>query len=324
MRVAVVGGAGYIGSHAAKALAIAGHEPVVIDNLSTGHREAVRWGPLHEADIRDRERLRVLFAELRPEAVMHFAASAYVGDSMRAPLAYYDNNVLGTLCLVEAAQRAACGAFVFSSSCATYGVPQLLPITEATSQQPTNPYGETKLACERLLHWTGAAHGLNWMALRYFNAAGADPEGEIGEMHEPEPHLIPLALKAAAGTGLPLKVMGTDYPTSDGTALRDYVHVSDLAAAHVLALEHLVRGGQSRAVNLGTGRPHSVLDVIRTVESVVGRPVPHELAPRRAGDPPELWADSALAGSLLGWTPAYPGLDAMVASAWAWETRLRR
>lgn len=321
MRVAVVGGAGYIGSHAAKALAVAGHEPVVIDNLSTGYREAVRWGALHQADIRDREGLHTLFGVVRPEAVMHFAASAYVGDSMRAPLAYYDNNVSGTLGLVEAAQRTGCAAFVFSSSCATYGVPHLLPITEDTLQQPTNPYGETKLACERLLHWTGVAHNLKWMALRYFNAAGADPEGEIGETHDPEPHLIPLALRAAAGTGAPLKVMGTDYPTPDGTALRDYVHVSDLATAHVLALDHLMRGGQSRAVNLGTGRPHSVLDVIRTVGTVVGRPVAHELAPRRAGDPPELWADSGLARSLLGWTPKYPELEAMVSSAWAWEVR---
>lgn len=324
MRVAVVGGAGYIGSHAAKALAAAGHEPVVIDNLSTGHREAVRWGPLHQLDIRDRKSLHALFAVVRPEAVMHFAASAYVGDSMRAPLAYYDNNVAGTLCLVEAAQRAGCAAFVFSSSCATYGAPETLPITEASRQHPTNPYGETKLACERLLHWTGVGHGLNWMALRYFNAAGADPEGELGEEHEPEPHLIPLALRAAAGTGAPLKVMGTDYPTPDGTALRDYVHVSDLASAHVLALEHLLRGGPSQAVNLGTGRPHSVLDVIRTVQGVVGRPVPHELAPRRAGDPPELWADSSLARSLLGWAPKYPELEAMVAGAWAWQSRLGR
>lgn len=321
MRVAVVGGAGYIGSHAAKALAVAGHEPQVVDNLSTGHREAVQWGPLHEADIRDREGMRTLFASLRPEAVMHFAASAYVGDSMRAPLAYYDNNVAGTLSLVEAAYQAGCAAFVFSSSCATYGIPSTLPITEETPQSPTNPYGETKLACERLLHWTGVGHGLNWMALRYFNAAGADPEGDLGEMHDPEPHLIPIAIRAAAGKGAPLKVMGTDYPTPDGTALRDYVHVSDLADAHVLALEHLAHGGASRAVNLGTGHPHSVLDVMQAVERVVGQPVPHEFALRRPGDPPELWADSSLARALLGWRPNHTELDAMVASAWAWESR---
>ncbi|WP_055048603.1 UDP-glucose 4-epimerase GalE [Devosia sp. A16] len=323
MRVAVIGGAGYIGSHAAKALAQAGHEPVVIDNLSTGHREAVRWGPLHQVDIRDRSTLEQVFASVRPDAVMHFAALAYVGDSMRDPLAYYDTNVAGTVSLLQAMRKADCSTIVFSSSCATYGIPDSLPITEASPQRPTNPYGETKLACERLLHWNGITHGTRWMALRYFNAAGADPDGEIGETHEPEPHLIPLALRAAAGTGAALKVMGTDYPTPDGTALRDYVHVSDLAEAHVLALQHLVAGGPSRAVNLGTGTPHSVLGVIRTVEAVTGRSVPHELADRRPGDPPELWADAGLARSLLSWVPRYPALDRMVETAWSWTTRIR-
>ena len=323
MRVAVIGGAGYIGSHAAKALAQAGHEPVVVDNLSTGHREAVRWGPLHEVDIRDRAALAAVFATIRPAAVMHFVALAYVGDSMRDPLAYYETNVAGTLSLLEAMQAVDCPRIVFSSSCATYGIPDRLPITEATPQHPTNPYGETKLACERLLHWAGVAHDLRWMALRYFNAAGADPDGEIGETHEPEPHLIPLALRAAAGTGTPLKVMGTDYPTPDGTAMRDYVHVSDLASAHVLALEHLARGGASRAVNLGTGTPSSVLEVMHTVQAVTGRAVPHEMADRRPGDPPELWADAGLARSLLGWAPRYPTLDQMVETAWAWAAGKR-
>jgi UDP-arabinose 4-epimerase len=323
MRVAVIGGAGYIGSHAAKALAQAGHEPVVIDNLSTGHREAVRWGPLHQVDIRDRAGLRAAFATIRPEAVMHFAALAYVGDSMRDPLAYYDTNVAGTASLLAAMRETGCSRIVFSSSCATYGVPDTLPITESSQQRPTNPYGETKLACERLLHWTGVAHGMSWMALRYFNAAGADPDGEIGETHEPEPHLIPLALRAAAGSGGALKVMGTDYPTPDGTALRDHVHVSDLANAHVLALKHLADGGASGAVNLGTGTPHSVLGVIRTVKAVTGRAVPHELADRRPGDPPELWADASLARSLLGWSPRYPSLDQMVETAWAWMAKTR-
>ena len=323
MRVAVIGGAGYIGSHTAKALAQAGHEPVVVDNLSTGHREAVRWGPLHEVDIRDRATLAAVFATIRPAAVMHFAALAYVGDSMRDPLAYYETNVAGTLSLLEAMRAVDCSRIVFSSSCATYGIPDRLPITEATPQHPTNPYGETKLACERLLHWAGVAHDLRWMALRYFNAAGADPDGEIGETHEPEPHLIPLALRAAAGTGTPLKVMGTDYPTPDGTAMRDYVHVSDLASAHVLALEHLARGGASRAVNLGTGTPSSVLEVMHTVQAVTGRAVPHEMADRRPGDPPELWADAGLVRSLLGWAPRYPGLDQMVETAWAWAAGKR-
>lgn len=318
MRVAVTGGAGYIGSHAAKALAQAGHEPIVLDNLSTGHREAVRWGPLHEVDIRDRAALGAAFAAIRPVAVMHFAALAYVGDSMRNPLAYYETNVVGTLSLLAAMQAADCPLIVFSSSCATYGIPDRLPITEATPQRPTNPYGEAKLACERVLHWAGLAHDLRWMALRYFNAAGADPDGEIGEAHEPEPHLIPLALRAAAGTGAPLRVMGTDYPTPDGTAMRDYVHVSDLASAHVLALEYLAGGGASQAVNLGTGAPNSVLDVIRTVEAVTGRAVPYAMADRRPGDPPELWADASLARSLLGWDPRYPSIDQMIETAWAW------
>jgi UDP-arabinose 4-epimerase len=323
MRVAVIGGAGYIGSHTAKALAQAGHEPVVVDNLSTGHREAVRWGPLHQVDIRDRSALEQVFATVRPDAVMHFAALAYVGDSMRDPLAYYDTNMAGTVSLLQAMRKTGCSTIVFSSSCATYGIPDSLPITEGSPQRPSNPYGETKLAGERLLHWTGLAHATRWMALRYFNAAGADPEGEIGETHEPEPHLIPLALRAAGGTGAALKVMGTDYPTPDGTALRDYVHVSDLADAHVLALEHLAAGGASGAVNLGTGTPHSVLGVIRTVEAVTGRSVPHELADRRPGDPPELWADAELARSLLGWTPRHPTLEQMVETAWSWATRIR-
>lgn len=323
MRVAVIGGAGYIGSHTAKALARAGHQPVVIDNLSTGHRDAVRWGPLHQVDIRDRSALGAVFAAMRPDAVLHFAALAYVGDSMRDPLAYYDTNVAGTVALLQAMRDTDCSKIVFSSSCATYGIPELLPITESSPQRPTNPYGETKLACERLLHWAGVAYGTSWMALRYFNAAGADPEGEIGETHEPEPHLIPLALRAAAGIGAALKVMGTDYPTPDGTALRDYVHVSDLAHAHVLALEHLAAGGASQAVNLGTGTPHSVLGVIRTVEAITGRNVPHELADRRLGDPPELWADPGLARSLLGWVPRHPDLGSMVETAWSWATRNR-
>lgn len=248
---------------------------------------------------------------------------AYVGDSMRDPLAYYDTNVAGTVALLQAMRDADCSRIVFSSSCATYGIPGALPITESSPQHPTNPYGETKLACERLLHWAGVSQGTKWMALRYFNAAGADPDGEIGETHEPEPHLIPLALRAAAGTGATLKIMGTDYPTPDGTALRDYVHVSDLASAHVLALEHLVAGGASRAVNLGTGTPHSVLGVVRTVEAVTGRRVPHDFADRRPGDPPELWADASLAGALLGWSPRYPSLDRMIETAWAWMAKAR-
>ncbi|HUC12230.1 MAG TPA: UDP-glucose 4-epimerase GalE, partial [Stellaceae bacterium] len=260
--ILVTGGAGYIGSHACKRLAHAGYRPVVYDNLSRGHREAVRWGPLVEGDLADGARLRAAIVEYRVAAVMHFAAYAYVGESVTNPALYYRNNLAGSLSLLEAMRESGVGEIVFSSTCATYGTPDIVPIRESAPQSPVNPYGETKLAIERALHWYGQAYGLRSVALRYFNAAGADPEGEIGECHEPETHLVPLVLQAALGQRSHIDIFGTDYPTPDGTAIRDYVHVDDLATAHLRALERLRGGGDSIAVNLGTGSGCSVREVI--------------------------------------------------------------
>ena len=317
--VLVTGGAGYIGSHACKALHRAGYTPVACDNLVYGHPWAVRWGPLERGDIADRPWLDGLFARYQPVAVMHFAAYAYVGESVRDPGKYYRNNVAGTLTLLEAARDHGLGAFIFSSTCATYGVPARLPIAEDCPQAPINPYGASKLMIERMLADFEVAHGLRSMVLRYFNAAGADVEGEIGEDHAPETHLLPLAIAAAQGRGPELALFGTDYPTADGTAVRDYIHVSDLAQAHVLALEDLLAGGASAALNLGTGRGWSVREVIAAVAAVAGRPVPVREAPRRAGDPPVLVADPARAIARLGWRPVYAGLEEMVATAWRWH-----
>ena len=321
MKVLVTGGAGYIGSHTAKALAAAGHEPVVIDDLRTGHRENVRWGPFFEASIADREQVRRVMGSERVDAVIHFAASAYVGQSMSAPRDYYDNNVGGTLALLDAMLAEDVGRIVFSSSCATYGMPDANPIDEAQPQRPVNPYGETKLAVERALHWYRGAYGLRWFALRYFNAAGADPGGDLGEDHDPETHLIPLAIQAALDSGPPLQIFGTDYPTPDGTAVRDYIHVSDLATAHIAALVALDDPGAVGGLNLGTGRGHSVDEVIAAVERIGGRPVPASRGPRRAGDPPALVADAGAAQAALGWQPAYPSLDDIVETAWRWHER---
>jgi UDP-glucose-4-epimerase GalE len=316
--VLVTGGAGYIGSHAAKALSRAGYLPVTLDNLSRGHATAVRWGPFVQAGLLDAAALDAVFAEHRPVAVMHFAALSTVGESVADPGLYYSNNVAGTLGLLEAMRRAGCGRIVFSSTCATYGLPETLPITEATPQAPVNPYGASKLMVERILADAGAAYGLEHVALRYFNAAGADPEGEAGEAHDPETHLIPLALAAAAGQGAELAVFGDDYPTPDGTCIRDYIHVTDLARAHLLALERLRAGAPSRAYNLGNGRGFSVRAVIAAAAAVTGRPVPHRFAPRRPGDPPVLVADAALAAAELGWTPERAALETQIADAWAW------
>jgi UDP-arabinose 4-epimerase len=317
--VLVTGGAGYIGSHACKALARAGHRPVVYDNLSRGHREAVRWGPLVEGDLADRTRLVAAIRRHGASAVMHFAAFAYVGESVGDPALYYRNNLGGSLSLLEAMREAGIGRIVFSSTCATYGIPETMPIAETAPQLPVNPYGETKLAIERALHWYGAAYGIRSVSLRYFNAAGADPEGEIGEEHEPETHLIPLVIAAALGRRPHVEVYGTDYPTHDGTAIRDYIHVQDLAEAHVLALGHLAAGGAAAALNLGTGRGHSVREVIAAVERHGNRAVPRRDAPRRAGDPPELVADARRAAALLGWRPHLSDLDTIVATAIAWH-----
>ena len=319
--ILVTGGAGYVGSHACKALAVAGYRPVVYDNLSRGHREAVCWGPLLEGDLHDRERLVAALREHQIGAVMHFAAFAYVGESVAEPAIYYRNNVGGTLALLSAMREAAVGTIVFSSTCAVYGIPDRLPIGETTVKVPLNPYGETKLAIERALHWYAGAYGLRFAALRYFNAAGADIDGEIGEEHEPETHLIPRVLRAALGTGDPVEVYGTDYPTADGTAIRDYIHVADLADAHVRALLYLSAGGDSGALNLGTGEGCSVRQVIAAVERIADRPVPFRETARRPGDPPELVADPALARARLGWQPRHSDLDTIIRTALAWEQR---
>src|SRR5947207_7420688 len=303
--ILVTGGAGYIGSHACKVLAAAGYRPVVYDNLSRGHREAVRWGPLVEGDLHDSPRLSAALRTHEITAVMHFAAFAYVGESMTNAETYYRNNVGGTLALLAAMRDAAVPTIVFSSTCAVYGAPDRLPIAETTAKGPLNPYGETKLAIERALYWYNQSYGLRFAALRYFNAAGADPDGEIGEDHEPETHLIPRVLRAALGTGDPVEVYGTDYPTSDGTAIRDYIHVADLGDAHVRALGYLGAGGESGALNLGTGQGCSVRQVIAAVERIAGCSVPFRKAARRPGDPPERAADPGLARARLGWEPRH-------------------
>ena len=319
--VLVTGGAGYIGSHASKALARAGYTPVVLDNMVYGHRDAVRWGPLVEGELADRPLLAATLKRFDIAAVMHFAAFAYVGESMVKPEVYFANNLVNSLGLVEAMREAGVRRLVFSSTCATYGVPESVPIREDMPQRPVNPYGESKLMVERVLHWQGVAHGLQHISLRYFNAAGADPEGEIGEHHEPETHLIPLVLDAALGRRAHIDVYGTDYPTPDGTAIRDYIHVTDLAAAHVLALGHLEQGGASTALNLATGRGHSVREVIAAAERVTGKRIACRETARRPGDPPALVADAGRAGDLLGWKPAHSDLDSILATAWAWHRR---
>lgn len=319
--ILVTGGAGYIGSHTCKLLAHAGYRPVVFDNLSRGHREAVQWGPLVEADLADRARLCAALAEHRVAAVMHFAAHASVGESVADPALYYRNNLVGTLSLLDAMRGAGIGNIVFSSTCAIYGTPETTPIRESAPQRPVNPYGETKLAIERALYWYGEAYGMRSAALRYFNAAGADPDREIGECHEPETHLIPLVLQAALGHRPQIEIYGVDYPTPDGTAIRDYVHVHDLAVAHLRALEHLCGGGASIAVNLGTGHGHSVREVIAAAERISGRRVPVQATPRRAGDPPALVADPSLAAERLGWRAQFSDLDTIIRTALAWHTR---
>jgi UDP-glucose-4-epimerase GalE len=317
-RVLVTGGAGYIGSHACKALDRAGYDVAVFDSLIAGHREAIRYGRLIAGDITDAAAVRAALREHRSGAVMHFAAFLDVGESVREPARYYRNNVIGALTVLEAMAAESVDAFVFSSTCATYGEPIETPITEAHPQRPINSYGETKLAVERALpHFTRAC-GLRWAALRYFNAAGADPDGELGEDHAPEIHLIPRAIDAATG-GAPLHLFGDDYPTPDGTCLRDYIHVSDLADAHVKALEVIVETGRSDAYNLGTGRPHSVRQVIEAVSRATGREVPWTIAPRRPGDPAVLYAAPQKAQSELGWSPRRPSLDDIVGTAWRWH-----
>ena len=319
MHILVTGGAGYIGSHTAKLLAAAGHHPVIFDDMSQGHEWAVKWGPLERGSLSDPARLAEVFASRKLEAVVHFAANALVGESMINPTKYFRNNTVGTLNLLDAMREAGVGTIVFSSTCATYGDPIRVPIDEAHPQSPVNPYGESKLMVEKLLRWYGEIHGVRWMALRYFNAAGADPDGEIGEDHDPESHLIPLVIGAARGTRPPVKIFGTDYATPDGTAIRDYIHVMDLADAHLRALERLGTGTASQPINLGTGRGHSVREVVDTVARVGGRSVPAVESPRRPGDPPELVAAPARAREVLGWTCRYADLETIVQHAWRWH-----
>jgi UDP-arabinose 4-epimerase len=314
-KVLVAGGAGYIGSHTAKLLHSNGVEPVVFDNLVTGHRSSVRWGPFVYGDILDTSSLTRTLIQYKPDAVVHFAASAYVGESVEDPAKYYRNNVSGTLSLLDACRHAEIDKIIFSSSCATYGTPQSLPITETTSQQPINPYGRTKLIAEQMLQDYATAYDLKYVALRYFNACGADPDGELGEWHEPETHLIPRALLAAGGAISHLSVFGDDYDTEDGTCVRDYIHVTDLARAHVLALQHLINGGRNLAVNLGTGYGLSIGEILKAIGRVTRREVPVEMRPRRAGDPPALYADPAFAREVLGFSPEYSDIDTIIRTA---------
>ncbi len=319
--ILVTGGAGYIGSHTCKELASSGFFPVTLDNMVYGHKWAVKWGPLIEGDISDPEALDQVFNRYRPEAVIHFAAFAYVGESVSHPSRYYRNNVSGTLTLLEAMKKYECPAIVFSSTCATYGEPLEIPIPENHPQTPINPYGRSKLMIEQILSDFDAAYGIKNICLRYFNAAGADPDGLIGEDHDPETHLIPLAVMAAMQRTKSLSIFGDDYPTPDGTAVRDYIHVTDLARAHILALEFLQDHKKSDFFNLGTGHGHSVQQVVDMVERVSGVKVPVKKTGRRAGDPPALVAVSHKASKSLGWIPAKNDLETIVKTAWDWHQR---
>lgn len=319
MNILVTGGAGYIGSHACKALSRAGYMPISYDNLIYGHRWAAKWGPLEEGDIADRARLNAIIARYQPAAVMHFAAYAYVGESVANPGKYYRNNVAGTLTLLEAMRDHGIDKLVFSSTCATYGIPDSVPIHESCVQRPINPYGTTKLMIERMLQDFDVAHDMRSISLRYFNAAGADLDVEIGEVHEPETHLIPLVLDAAAGKRSAITVFGADYDTPDGTCIRDYIHVSDIADAHVLALKALESGAKSTAYNLGNGQGFSVKGVIAAAESVTGLVVPVNIGSRRPGDPARLVGSNKSVVKELGWRPNFVELDKMILSAWRWK-----
>ena len=319
MRVLVTGGSGYIGSHAVRDLAAAGHEVVILDNLSTGNPALAKGFRLVQGDIADRELLKSLLADV--DAVMHFAASAYVGESVSNPRKYFHNNVESALLLMDSVLESSVRQFVFSSTCATYGIPDKLPITETSHQKPINPYGVTKLFFEDVLSAYSVAHGLRYVALRYFNAAGAHPNGEIGEIHHPETHLIPLTLKAALGTAPPLTVFGKDLDTPDGTCIRDFIHVSDLATAHTAAVAYLENGGASTAINLGTGKGTSIAELLAIVEEVSGKPVPHVYAAPRAGDPPALYSDPSKAKEVLGWKSKYDIRD-IIETAYRWELKL--
>ena len=317
-KVLVTGGAGYIGSHTCKALAQAGFEPVVYDSLQRGNAWAVRWGPMEQGDLMDEDRLREVLRTHRPEGVIHFAAFINVGESTQDPLAYYSNNTCGTVALLRAMAAEGVGRIVFSSTCAIYGTPESNPIREDMPQNPINPYGQSKLMVEHVLRDCARTGALSAVALRYFNAAGADADGEIGEAHDPETHLIPLALGAAQGSSPPLTVFGDDHPTPDGTCIRDYIHVTDLADAHVRALGYAGSNPGFAAFNLGTGTGFSVRELIRTAEEITGLAVPHAIGPRRDGDAAALVADASLARELLGWTAQHSDLRNILGTAWNW------
>ena len=319
--VLVTGGAGYIGSHACKALAAAGFNPIAYDNLSYGHRWAVQWGPFIEADILDPLALSNAFLEYSPVAVMHFAAFAYVGESVSDPEKYYSNNVIGGLNVLRAMKAHDCKNLVFSSTCATYGDTTTLPLDETCPQNPINPYGNSKLMLEMAINDYSRAYGFRGMMLRYFNAAGADAESSIGESHDPETHLIPLVLQTALGERKHIEVYGTDYETHDGTCIRDYIHVTDLADAHVKALQSLLAGGETQAINLGTGSGVSVNEIIESCQRVTGRKIPVKLSGRRAGDPPRLVACNKKAQQLLDWQPEHSDIDNIVKTAWQWHNK---
>jgi UDP-arabinose 4-epimerase len=319
--VLVTGGAGYVGSHCCKAFAKAGWNVVTLDNLSRGWRDAVRWGPLVECDVRDPLEVRGALERYEPDLVAHFAAFAYVGESVENPAIYYENNTAGTLALLNGMRAAGCRHILFSSTCASYGVPQHIPIDESHPQAPINPYGWSKMIIERMLEDFGRAYGIGSVSLRYFNAAGADPEGEIGERHEPETHVIPLAIEAARRTDRPFTVLGTNFPTPDGSAIRDYVHVNDLARAHLLAGEMLVERGGTHVFNLGTGVGTSVLELIETVRRVARTELVVRRGPRRAGDPPKLVASFAKAERELGWRPQHSQIEFIIETALEWRDR---
>ena len=324
MAILVLGGAGYIGSHTARALVEAGRDVVVADNLETGFRAAVPAGArFYEGDIRDRAFLDKLFEAEQIEGVIHFAANSQVGESMAKPLKYYDNNLCGTKVLLDSMVAHDVLKIVFSSTAATYGEPDRVPILETDRTEPTNCYGETKLSMEKMMKWVSVAHGLRYVALRYFNACGAQPDASIGEAHNPETHLLPLILQVPNGQREAISIFGDDYPTPDGTCIRDYIHVEDLASAHRLALEYLAAGGESGAFNLGTGRGTSVKEALDAAARACGRQVPFRLAPRRPGDPAELVADPSKARAVLGWTPVHSDLDEIMRTAWAWFSRHR-
>ncbi|MDX1943969.1 MAG: UDP-glucose 4-epimerase GalE [Pirellulaceae bacterium] len=318
MRILVTGGAGYVGSHCVRELLQAGHETWVYDNLSRGHARAVPPGKLIEGDLADQARLTGILRERKIDAVMHFAAFALVGESVEQPHLYYGNNVLGSFHLLEAVRQAGVRKFVFSSTTATYGNPDKIPIAETTPQLPINPYGFSKFVVEKMLADYAAAYGLAYAALRYFNAAGAAPEGNLGEDHTPESHLIPIVLQVALGQREKITIFGDDYPTPDGTCIRDYVHILDLATAHLAALDK-IQPGKGLALNLGTGRGYSVREVIDACRRITGHPIPAVLGPRRPGDPPQLIADATLARQTLGWTPRYPTIESIVETAWRWH-----